>query len=113
MEEGKTIEVTEADFEQEVLESGVPVLVDFWATWCAACRQAGPVLDKIAEQYEGKLKVCKLDVEQGRQTAVKYGVTSIPTLSFFKGGEVVDQIIGVTPNYESDLKEKIESHLEK
>ena len=113
MEEGKPIEVTDENFEQEALESEIPVLVDFWATWCGPCRAAGPVLERIAQMYKGRLKVCKLNVDQGRQTAIKYGIMSIPTLSIYKDGEVVDQIIGVTPSYESDLKKKIEPHLEK
>jgi len=113
MEEGKPIEVTDENFEQEALESEIPVLVDFWATWCGPCLMAGPVLEKIAQTYKGRLKVCKLNVDQGRQTAIKYGVMSIPTLNIYKDGEVVDQIIGVTPSYESDLKRKIEPHLEK
>jgi thioredoxin 1 len=112
MGQGKTINITDADFDSQVLKSDVPVLVDFWAEWCGPCRMAGPVLEKIAEQYDGKLKVCKLNVDEGRQTAIKYGVMSIPALHIFKGGEVVDQIAGVTPNFESDLKKKIDPHLE-
>ena len=111
MEEGKPINVGDEDFESQVLKSEIPVLVDFWAPWCGPCRAAGPVLDKIAQQYQGRLKVCKLNVDEGRQTAVKYGVMSIPTLNIFKAGEVVEQISGVTPSYESDLKKKIEPHL--
>ena len=112
METGKPIEVTDANFEQEALKSEIPVLVDFWATWCGPCRMAGPVLEKIAQLYKGRLKVCKLNIDQARQTAIKYGVMSIPTLNIYKDGNVVDQIIGVTPSYESDLKKKIEPHLE-
>ncbi len=111
MEEGKPINVGDEDFESQVLKSEIPVLVDFWAPWCGPCRAAGPVLDKIAQEYKGRLKVCKLNVDEGRQTAVKYGVMSIPTLSIFKAGEVVEQISGVTPSYKSDLKKKIEPHL--
>ena len=113
MEIGKPLEVTDANFKQEVLESETPVLVDFWAPWCGPCLRAAPVLEKIAQMYERKLKVCKLNVDDARGTAIEYGIMSIPTLNIFKDAEVVDQIIGVTPSYESDLREKIEPHLEK
>jgi thioredoxin 1 len=111
MNQSKAINITDADFESQVLESDVPVLVDFWAEWCAPCRMAGPVLEKIAQEYDGRLKVCKLNVDDGRQTAIKYRIMSIPALHIFKDGMVVGQITGVTPNYESDLKKKIEPHL--
>ena len=112
MGQGKTINITDADFASQVLESDVPVLVDFWAQWCAPCLIAAPVLEKIAREYEGKLKVCKLNVDEGRETAIRYGIMSIPALHIFKGGQVVDQIVGVTPNYESDLKKKVTPHLQ-
>ena len=112
MEEGKPIDVGDEDFESQVLKSQIPVLVDFWAPWCGPCRMAAPVLEKIAQRYKGRLKVCKLNVDDGRQTAIEHGIMSIPTLSVFKGGEVVDQITGVTPGYESDIKKKIEPHLQ-
>ena len=112
MEEGKPINVGDEDFESEVLQSQIPVLVDFWAEWCGPCRMAGPVLEKIAQQYKGRLKVCKLNVDDGRQTATEHGIMSIPTLNIFKDGQVIDQIIGVTPGYESDIKKKIEPYLE-
>ena len=112
MEEGKPIDVGDEDFESQVLKSQIPVLVDFWAPWCGPCRMAAPVLEKIAQQYKGRLKVCKLNVDDGRQTATEYGIMSIPTLKIFKAGEVVDQITGVTPGYESDIKKKIEPYLE-
>ncbi len=111
MAAGKTIEVTDESFESEVLGSDVPVLVDYWAPWCGPCRMAAPVLDKIADEYEGRLKVCKMNVDENREVASGYRIMSIPTLQLFKGGELVDQVIGVTPNYESDLKRKVEPHL--
>lgn len=112
MEEGKPINIGDVDFESEVLKSETPVLVDFWAEWCGPCRMAAPVLEKLAQEYQGRLKVCKLNVDEGRQTAIEHGIMSIPTLNIFKDGQVIDQIIGVTPSYESDLKRKIEPHLE-
>jgi thioredoxin 1 len=112
MEEGKPISLTDEDFESEVLRAEVPVLVDFWAPWCGPCRMAGPVLDKIAEEYEGKVKVCKVNVEDQRQVAIDNGIMSIPTLNFYKNGELVDQMTGVTPNYEPDIKKKLDSQLE-
>jgi len=104
---GKAIEVNDTNFEDEVIKSQVPVLVDFWATWCGPCQAAGPIIEKIAGEYEGKAKVCKLNVDEGRQTAAQYSVMSIPTLNFFKDGKVVDQIVGVTPDFEADIKTKI------
>jgi len=106
METGKPVEITDANFKQEVLDSETPVLVDFWAPWCGPCLMAAPVLEKIAHVYEQRSKVCKLNVDEARGTAAEYGIMSIPTLNIFKDGEVVDQIIGVTPSYESDLKAK-------
>jgi thioredoxin 1 len=113
MKEIKPINVSDKTFESEVLKSNIPVLVDFWAPWCGPCRFAAPVLEKIAQEYQGRLKVCKLNVYEGRQIAIKYGIISIPTLNIYKNDEVVGQIIGVTPDYESDIKEKIKPYLEK
>jgi thioredoxin 1 len=112
MKEGKTINIGDDQFGSEVLKADVPVLVDFWAPWCGPCRMAGPVLDKIAEEYSGKVKVCKVNVEDQRLVAIDNGIMSIPTLNFYKNGELVDQMTGVTPNYESDIKKKLDSHLE-
>lgn len=112
MEEVKPINIGDDQFDSEVLKAEVPVLVDFWAPWCGPCRMAGPVLDKIAEEYSGKAKVCKVNVDDQRQVAIDNGIMSIPTLNFYKDGELVDQMTGVTPNYEADIKKKLDSQLE-
>ena len=91
------IEFTDANFEQEVLKSNVPVLVDFWAVWCGPCKMIAPFVAEIAGEYEGKAKVGKVDVDNNPQTAMTYGIRSIPTLLIFKGGKVVDQIMGAVP----------------
>ena len=111
MADGQLIEVTDQDFSSEVLNADVPVLVDYWAPWCGPCRMAAPVLEKIAESYQGKIKVCKVNIDQERQTATQYGIMSIPTLHLFKDGVVVDQIGGVTPSFEADLRSRIDSQL--
>ena len=104
-------EVTDNSFESEVLQSDVPVLVDYWAPWCGPCKMATPVLEKIAGEYEGRLKVCKVNVDEQRETASRYRIMSIPTMFLFKDGEMVSQIMGVTPNFESDLKRRIDPYL--
>ncbi len=103
--------VTDETFQSEVLDSDMPVVVDYWAEWCGPCRMASPVLDKIAEEYAGKVKVCKVNVDDARQTATQNGIMSIPTLHIFKGGQAVDQMVGVSPNFEDDLKKKIDAQL--
>ena len=88
------LHVTDKNFEQEVLKSNVPVMVDFWAEWCGPCRMIAPIVDEVSKEYAGKLKVAKLNVDQAQQTAMKYSVMSIPTLIFFKDGKPVDQVVG-------------------
>jgi thioredoxin 1 len=90
-------EVTDATFEQEVLKAEGPVLVDFWAPWCGPCRMVGPVLEKVAAQYAGKVTVTKMTVDENQQTAMQYGIRSIPTVALFRGGEVVDGVLGAAP----------------
>ena len=108
----KMVEVTDASFESEVLQSDIPVLVDYWAPWCGPCKMAAPVLERIAGEYAGRLKICKVNVDEEREVASKHRIMSIPTMFLFKDGELVDQIVGVTPNFESDLKRRIEPYLE-
>ena len=103
------IKVNDSNFKHEVLESDVPVLVDFWAEWCAPCHMVAPTVEEIAKEYEGKLKVCKVNVDDAPQTASRYSIMSIPTLAIFKKGEVVDTIVGVVPKgeFESAIKPHI------
>jgi len=111
MRQERLVEVTDDSFAGEVLESEIPVLVDYWAPWCGPCKMAAPVLERIAGQYEGRLKVCQINVDEHREAASRQQIMSIPTMFLFKDGEVVDQIMGVTPNFEADLKKRIEPHL--
>jgi thioredoxin 1 len=103
---GKALALNDADFAKEVAESTVPVLVDFWATWCGPCQMMGPIVDGIAEEYEGKVKVMKLNVDANPVTPAKFGIRGIPTLLLFQAGEVVDRIVGAVPKnaVENSLK---------
>ena len=101
--------VTDASFKDDVLESDVPVLVDFWAPWCGPCRMVSPVVDEIAEQYEGQIKVVKLNTDENPQVASQYGIRSIPTLMIFKGGQRVDMVVGAVPK--TTLANTLEKYL--
>ncbi len=104
------IPVTDASFKQDVLESDMPVLVDFWAPWCGPCRMVGPVVDEIAQQYDGKIKVVKLNTDDNPNVASQYGIRSIPTLMIFKGGQRVDMVVGAVPK--TTLANTLEKHLD-
>ena len=91
------MEFTDANFQQEVLNSDIPVLIDFWAVWCGPCKMIAPFVEEIAKDYEGKVKVGKLDVDNNPNVSMQYGIRSIPTLLFFRDGKVVDQIMGAVP----------------
>ena len=103
------IELNDSNFKQEVLESDKPVLVDFWAEWCYPCKMMASAVGEIAKEYQGRLKVCKLNVDEARQTAVNYNIMSIPTLSIFKNGQVQEQVVGVVAK--SALEEKIRPYI--
>ena len=98
----KVMAFTDANFDQEVLQSDIPVLVDFWATWCAPCKAIAPLVDSVADEYAGKIKVGKVNVDENQATPGKFGVRGIPTLILFKGGVVVDQIVGAVPKSQLD-----------
>jgi len=107
MASDKILEISDAQFEADVLKSDKPILVDFWATWCAPCKAIAPVLDQLAEEYDGKIQIGKVNVDENPGTPGQYGVRGIPTMILFKDGEIVDQLVGAVP------KNQIESLLQK
>ena len=107
MANADVLELTDDSFEAEVISSEIPTLVDFWATWCRPCLQLAPVIDELATEYKGRVKIGKIDIDRNAITAQKFQVRSIPTLLVFKGGQVVGQIVGAQP------KSKLEAELEK
>lgn len=105
----KALKFTDDSFNEDVLDSDKPVLVDFWAEWCGPCRMVGPVVEEMAGEYEGKAKIGKVNVDENPEISTKYGIRSIPSLLIFKDGEVVDQIVGAVPK--SQLKKQLEAQL--
>lgn len=91
------LQITDNNFDEEIINSNIPAMVDFWAEWCGPCKMVGPAVKELAEKYKGKIKIAQMDVDQSRQTPAKFGIRSIPTLLFFKGGELTNSIVGAHP----------------
>ena len=106
----KVIEATDHNFEEEVLRSDIPTEVDFWAPWCGPCQRVSPIYDKLAEEYDGRFKFCKINVDENRQTAMKYQIMSIPMQMFFNNGQKVDEILGAVP--EDTIRAKVDGILQ-
>ncbi|HBA60328.1 MAG TPA: thioredoxin [Elusimicrobia bacterium] len=100
------IQLTDSNFEQEVVKSALPVLVDFWAPWCGPCKMIGPLIEELATEYAGKVKVCKLNTDEAQDTASKFNISAIPTILLFKGGKVVQEMVGL------QKKDELKKHLD-
>ena len=100
------IQLTDATFKQEVINSALPVLVDFWAPWCGPCKMLGPVIEELAKEYEGKVKICKLNTDESPNSASEYRISAIPTILLFKGGKLVQELVGLQPKEE--LKRRLD-----
>jgi thioredoxin 1 len=107
MASDKVMTVTDADFDEKVLKAGLPVMLDFWAAWCGPCRMMTPVIDELAGSYDGKVVMAKMNVDENPQTPAKYGVRGIPNIKLFKGGQMVDEVVGAVP------RQKLEEMLKK
>jgi thioredoxin 1 len=107
---GKAVEITDANFQETVLDSDKPVLIDFWAVWCGPCRAVAPIVEELADEYDGRAVIGKLDVDSNRDTAMKYGIQAIPTLFLVKDGEIADKIVGNVAD-KNNIKAKLDALL--